>query len=139
MKSWVIKNIWNKPGTYILKSPRKRSYRLSLKQIYGQAAKDQHARQSNNESWDFQIRNKISMKSGKQVELNMDLNRFRPFLIEVRGTKCDYKLESKSLHIDKNDFSLTIGKRKIRFDAVFNAIHGSPGHTMCCKMQIGPC
>ena len=69
----------------------------------------------------------ISMKSGKQVELNMDLNRFHPFLIEVRGTKWDYKLESKSLHIDKNDFSLTIGKRKIRFDAVFNAIHGSPG------------
>jgi len=69
----------------------------------------------------------ISMKSGKQVELNMDLDRFRPFLIEVRGTKWNYKLESKSFPIDKNDFSLTIGKRKIRFDAVFNAIHGTPG------------
>ena len=69
----------------------------------------------------------ISMKSGKQVELNMDLNRFRPFLIEIRGTKWNYKLEKKSFPIDKNDFSLLIGKRKIRFDAVFNAIHGSPG------------
>ncbi|MEI8006372.1 MAG: D-alanine--D-alanine ligase [Bacteroidota bacterium] len=69
----------------------------------------------------------ISMKSGKQVELNMDMTRFRPYLIEIRGTKWNYKLESKSFPVDKNDFSLTIGKRKIRFDAVFNAIHGTPG------------
>ncbi|MCX6241822.1 MAG: D-alanine--D-alanine ligase [Bacteroidetes bacterium] len=69
----------------------------------------------------------ISMKSGKQVELNMDMARFRPFLIEIRGKKWNYKLETKTFPVDKNDFSLTIGKRKIRFDAVFNAIHGTPG------------
>jgi len=69
----------------------------------------------------------ISMKSGKQVELNMDMTRFRPYLIEIRGTKWNYKVESKSFPIDLNDFSLTIGKRKIRFDGVFNAIHGTPG------------
>ncbi|MCX6281896.1 MAG: D-alanine--D-alanine ligase [Bacteroidetes bacterium] len=69
----------------------------------------------------------ISMKSGKQVELNMDLGKFRPFLIEIRGAKWNYKIGTKSFPIDKNDFSLTIGKRKIRFDAVFVAIHGTPG------------
>lgn len=69
----------------------------------------------------------ISMKSGKQVELNMDMSLFLPYLIEIRGTKWHYKLGSKSFPIDRNDFSLTIGKRKIRFDAVFNAIHGTPG------------
>lgn len=69
----------------------------------------------------------ISMKSGKQVELHMDLKKFRPFLIEVKGKKWKYTVESKSFPIDKNDFSLTIGKRKIKFDAVFNAIHGTPG------------
>jgi len=69
----------------------------------------------------------ISMKSGKQVELNMDLDRFRPFLIEVKGAKWNYTLEKKSFPVDKNDFSLTIGKRKIKFDGVFNAIHGTPG------------
>jgi len=69
----------------------------------------------------------ISMKSGRQVELNIDFNRFRPFLIEIRGTKWSYKVEKKSFPVDKNDFSVTIGKRKIKFDAVFNAIHGSPG------------
>ena len=69
----------------------------------------------------------ISMKSGKQVELNIDMEKFRPYLIEIRGTKWNYTLGRKSFPIDKNDFSLTIGKRKIRFDAVFNAIHGTPG------------
>jgi D-alanine-D-alanine ligase len=69
----------------------------------------------------------ISMKSGRQVELYMDFGIFRPFLIEIKGTKWQYKLESKAFPIDKNDFTLTIGKRKVRFDAVFNAIHGTPG------------
>ncbi len=27
----------------------------------------------------------ISMKSGKQVEMNMDLGRFHPYLVEVKG------------------------------------------------------
>ncbi len=29
--------------------------------------------------------------------------------------------------IDKNDFSVTVNGTKITFDAVFNAIHGTPG------------
>ena len=69
----------------------------------------------------------ISMKSGRQVEMNIDLSRFRPFLIEIKGTKWNYKVEKKSFPVDKNDFTISIGRHKIRFDAVFNAIHGSPG------------
>jgi len=69
----------------------------------------------------------ISMKSGRQVEMNIDLNRFRPFLIEIKGTKWNYKVEKKSFPVDKNDFTVSIGRHKISFDAVFNAIHGSPG------------
>lgn len=69
----------------------------------------------------------ISMKSGKQVELNIDRSLFRPFLITIRGNRWEYRIASKIFPIDKNDFSLTIGNRKIRFDAVFNAIHGTPG------------
>jgi len=69
----------------------------------------------------------ISMKSGKQVELHMDRSLFRPFLIEIRGKKWNYRIGRKNFPIDKNDFSLTIGKRQIHFDIVFNAIHGTPG------------
>jgi D-alanine-D-alanine ligase len=69
----------------------------------------------------------ISIKSGRQVELHMDRNRYNPYLIEIRGAKWHYAIERKKFPVDKNDFSLTIGKRKIRFDVVFNAIHGTPG------------
>ena len=75
----------------------------------------------------------ISVKSGRQVELYIDRTKFNPFLILVKGRNWDYKIEKTVFPIDKNDFSLTIGKRKIRFDAVFNAIHGTPGENG--KMQ----
>jgi len=69
----------------------------------------------------------ISVKSGKQVELNMDRNKFRPYLILIRGKKWSCKLDRKEFRVDKNDFSLTFGRRKVTFDVVFNAIHGTPG------------
>jgi D-alanine-D-alanine ligase len=69
----------------------------------------------------------ISVKSGKQVELNMDIEKFTPYLILVKGKNWTYRIGLKKFPVDKNDFSLRIGNRKIRFDVVFNAIHGTPG------------
>jgi D-alanine-D-alanine ligase len=69
----------------------------------------------------------ISLKSARQVEMNLDKDRFIPFLIEIRKDKWVYFKEDIKFDIDKNDFSLTIGSKKIRFDAVFIAIHGTPG------------
>jgi len=69
----------------------------------------------------------ISIKSGKQVELYMDRDRFCPFLIEIKGKDWYYRIGSKKFPINKNDFSLYIGLKRIRFDAVFVAIHGTPG------------
>lgn len=69
----------------------------------------------------------ISMKSGRQVELNLDPGKFIPYLIEIKGKGWNYIIGRKKFPVDKNDFSLTIGKRKIRFSIVFNAIHGTPG------------
>jgi len=69
----------------------------------------------------------ISIKSGKQVELNMNRDLFTPYLIEIKGKNWNYRIGRKNFPVDKNDFTLTIGKRKIRFDIVFNAIHGTPG------------
>ncbi len=69
----------------------------------------------------------ISVKSGKQVELHIDRSLFRPFLINIRGKQWYYRIGQKSFPVDKNDFSLTIGHKKVRFDIVFNAIHGTPG------------
>jgi D-alanine-D-alanine ligase len=69
----------------------------------------------------------ISLKSGRQVEIHLDKTRFVPFLIEIRKDKWTHFDGVKSLEIDKNDFSLTLTNTTVHFDAVFNAIHGTPG------------
>jgi len=69
----------------------------------------------------------ISLKSGRQVEMQLDRSRYTPFLIEIRKDKWTHFDGLKSFDIDKNDFSLTLDNTRVRFDAVFNAIHGTPG------------
>jgi D-alanine-D-alanine ligase len=69
----------------------------------------------------------ISMKSGRQVELQMDKVRFNPYLIEIRKEKWNWLSGHELIPVDKNDFTLKTGHEVIRFDAVFNAIHGTPG------------
>lgn len=69
----------------------------------------------------------ISIGSGRQVEKNIDRKKFSPYLIEVRGGQWLCRMGTRKVMVDRNDFSLGSGNRKIRFDAVFNAIHGTPG------------
>ena len=69
----------------------------------------------------------ISIGSGRQVEKNIDRSKFVPYLIEIRGERWVCRQGRQVLHVDRNDFSLRVGTKKIRFDAVFNAIHGTPG------------
>jgi D-alanine-D-alanine ligase len=69
----------------------------------------------------------ISIKSARQVEMNLDRTRFVPYLIEIRKDKWIHRTGGDIIEIDKNDFSLSVENTKIRFDAVFNAIHGTPG------------
>jgi D-alanine-D-alanine ligase len=69
----------------------------------------------------------ISIRSGKQVEQVIDRSRFEPWAVEIRGAKWICRKDGKEIPVDKNDFSITMDGRKIKFDVVFNAIHGSPG------------
>ena len=69
----------------------------------------------------------VSIKSGKQVELNLDRSRFEPYLIEIQGDRWVHLKDGMEFPVDKNDFGLNTGAGKITFDAVFNAIHGTPG------------
>jgi len=69
----------------------------------------------------------ISIGSGRQVEKNIDRAKFTPYLIEIRGNRWIHRQARTTYTVDRNDFSLRIGTRKIRFHAVFNAIHGTPG------------
>ncbi len=70
----------------------------------------------------------ISMQSGEVVRRNLDSEIYTAYLIRIK--KGSWKLidEKGNTHeVDKNDFTVSVGKNKISFDCVFNAIHGTPG------------
>ena len=70
----------------------------------------------------------ISIKSAAVVAQNIPSNKYHVFLIEIKGGSWVYRHDTLGeIDIDKNDFSLSIDGKKILFDAVFNAIHGTPG------------
>ncbi|NVN95913.1 MAG: D-alanine--D-alanine ligase [Bacteroidetes bacterium] len=70
----------------------------------------------------------ISYKSAIIIEQNIDESLYNVYKISLHHTDWYYTdAEGKHYPIDKNDFSLTINKTKIKFHCVFIAIHGTPG------------
>lgn len=71
---------------------------------------------------------KISLTSGNVVFETLDREKYKPYRIHIFKNKWVYvDDEDMEFPIDKNDFSINVGSFKIKFDCVFNAIHGSPG------------
>lgn len=67
----------------------------------------------------------ISLKSGAVVRDHLPKDRYRTFLIDIQ--RADWKDLDTGIAVDKNDFTLTLADgEKIRFDAAFAALHGSP-------------
>lgn len=71
---------------------------------------------------------KISLTSGSIVHQFLDKTKFLSFPIHIFKDKWAY-VDGNNLEypVDKNDFSITVEGKKIVFDCVFNAIHGTPG------------
>ena len=70
----------------------------------------------------------ISYKSAITIEKNIDTQKFDFYKIDLTPKGWFYESSSgEKIEIDKNDFSLTIQKEKITFDAVLIGIHGTPG------------
>ncbi|MGY3052381.1 D-alanine-D-alanine ligase [Pedobacter sp. UYEF25] len=70
----------------------------------------------------------ISLKSAATIAHNIDSELFDVYKIILNDHSWFYEpADSVKIEIDRNDFSLTIDGRKIKFDGVFIAIHGSPG------------
>ena len=70
----------------------------------------------------------ISLKSGNVVYQNLDPIKFKGYRIHIFKEKWVYVDDlGFEFPIDKNDFSVQVKHEKITFDAVFNAIHGTPG------------
>jgi D-alanine-D-alanine ligase len=69
----------------------------------------------------------ISVKSAIEVGKTL-ASRYITYIIMIRGTDWYWEDPNGIYHnIDKNDFSLITEDYHIRFDAVFIAIHGTPG------------
>ncbi len=69
----------------------------------------------------------ISVKSAREVEKALTTT-YKVYIIMIRGTNWYWEDQrGRYYNIDKNDFTLKKDDVRIRFDAVFIAIHGTPG------------
>jgi len=70
----------------------------------------------------------VSVKSAATIAQNLDTTKFDVYKIMLTENGWFYEpADSVKIDIDKNDFSLNLSGRKIKFDGVFICIHGSPG------------
>ena len=70
----------------------------------------------------------ISYKTAATIEQNIDTSKWNYYSIDINQSGWFYTSpDAEKIAVDKNDFSLTINGRKILFDAVLIALHGTPG------------
>ncbi len=75
------------------------------------------------DSSEFEISVKSAVEVGKILS-----EKYRIYLIMIRGSNWYWEdPKGRYLTVDKNDFSLDTGEYWLKFDAVFIAIHGTPG------------
>jgi len=71
---------------------------------------------------------KISLTSGNVVFNQLDKSKYNLFRVHILPEKWVYVDENEEeFSINRDDFSVSINGKKISFDVVFNAIHGTPG------------
>ncbi|MFX0557300.1 D-alanine--D-alanine ligase [Maribacter sp. CXY002] len=71
---------------------------------------------------------KISLKSGNVVYDYLDKDQYELYRIHIFRDKWVYVDSNENeIPINRADFSIDINNKNIRFDCIFNAIHGSPG------------
>ncbi|MFT4791113.1 MAG: D-alanine-D-alanine ligase [Arcticibacterium sp.] len=70
----------------------------------------------------------ISLKSGGVVVAHLSGEKYEVYPVVITKNRWTYTTKNGEVYpIQKGDFSLELPHKKVCFDAVFNAIHGSPG------------
>ncbi len=69
----------------------------------------------------------VSEKSAQMVLKNIDTHKFDAIPVCITKSAWTAQINKGDFPVDKNDFSVQIGDKKLIFDAVFNIIHGTPG------------
>lgn len=71
---------------------------------------------------------KVSYQSAKTIIANIDPERYEAYTIDIRKDGWWHLTKDQSqTAVDKNDFTVTVDGKKIKFDAVLIGIHGTPG------------
>jgi D-alanine-D-alanine ligase len=69
----------------------------------------------------------ISYKSAITIENNLDGDKYNIYKIDITPQGWWYETGDQKTAVDRNDFTISRGDKKIKFDAVFIGIHGTPG------------
>lgn len=70
----------------------------------------------------------ISYKSAIAIGNHLDREQYHVYKIDINNSGWFYEAENgERTPVDKNDFSIVCDGAKLRFDAVFIAMHGTPG------------
>ena len=70
----------------------------------------------------------ISLQSAKIIKENIDKEKYNVYTILLKASSWKYLADDgHESDVDKNDFSINENDKKIHFNAVFIAIHGTPG------------
>lgn len=70
----------------------------------------------------------ISYKSAATIANNLDPEKFTVYVIDINPQGWFHELvDGRKVSIDKNDFSIPLDHMRVKFDAVFIGMHGTPG------------
>lgn len=70
----------------------------------------------------------ISYKSAVTIQNHLEKDKFDVYKIDINPSGWFYENEAgEKSDVDRNDFSISVDDRKIKFDAVFIGMHGTPG------------
>lgn len=70
----------------------------------------------------------ISVQSAAVIENQLDKSKYNVYKIVITRDGWTYTApDGAAVEVDRNDFTLTVKGNKVRFDAVFIGIHGTPG------------
>ncbi len=70
----------------------------------------------------------VSINSAGNIAAELDKEKYHVYTILVNRSNWFYvSPEGENIEVDKNDFSINVAGEKIKFDAAFITIHGTPG------------
>jgi D-alanine-D-alanine ligase len=69
----------------------------------------------------------VSINSAKNIAASLNAEKYNVYTILLVRNRWFYETAGGSIDVDKNDFSITLDRKKIKFDFAFITIHGTPG------------